>query len=420
MILWRGRWVLGRLRQIPGALVSGTVWNEVRRKAFLYVGFIATGVALTIPGALLPLLLVRWSMNDARGGLLLFSFYAVGSFGSYYARGRMNWSVARGAVLTVLGAICLGWAGRWTAYGAIAIYGLGLSLTMTSISLLLSQRFPEQRRLELTRLNLVWAIGAALGPWVALRSTRGAATTHAAAVLHAQHVLIGVAIFFAAAAVWSVVIEASPLASMTERAGAASKRHESQGTRVPWTLLVLIFGATGVDAAAGGWLTSYAQRAGDSLGITIGAATFLWLGSLVSRIVHSTRWASRLPERIVLGSSMLTMTAALALLLAWPAGIVTMVAAAVLGLAAGPVYPLVIAAALRHRENSTVFAVAGVGASILPLLTGALSNWTHSLRAGLGVPLLAAAVMAVLVAVSGGALQGKREAVAEALIGEAG
>jgi MFS transporter, FHS family, glucose/mannose:H+ symporter len=397
--------------------VSGTVWNEVRRKAFLYVGFIATGVALTIPGALLPLLLVRWSMNDARGGLLLFSFYGVGSFGSYYARGRMNWSVARGAVLTVLGAICLGWAGRWTAYGAIALYGLGLSLTMTSISLLLSQRFPEQRRLELTRLNLVWAIGAALGPWVALRSTRGAATTRAAAVLHGQHVLLGVAIFFVLAAAWSVVMEASSSASMTERAAVVSNRDEGKGPGVPWPLLVLIFGATGVDAAAGGWLTSYAQRAGDSLGITIGAATFLWLGSLVSRIVHSTKWASRLPERAVLVSSMVAMTAALALLLAWPAGIVTMVAAAVLGLAAGPVYPLVIAAALRHRENSTVFAVAGVGASILPLATGALSNWTHSLRAGLGIPLLAAAVMAVLVAVSGKALQGKGETVTEALIG---
>jgi len=397
--------------------VSGTVWTDIRRKAFLYVGFIATGVALTIPGALLPLLLVRWSMNDARGGLLLFSFYAVGSFGSYYARGRMNWSVARGAVLTVLGAICLGWAGRWTAYGAIALYGLGLSLTMTSISLLLSQRFPEQRRLELTRLNLVWAIGAALGPWIALRSTRGAATPQASAVLHGQHVLLGVAIFFAVAAVWSVVMEASPAVAVTERAAAASKLHEGKGPGVPWPLLVLIFGATGVDAAAGGWLTSYAQRAGDSLGITIGAATFLWLGALVSRIVHSTKWASRLPERLVLGTSMVAMTAALTLLLAWPAGIVTMVSAAVLGLAAGPVYPLVIAAALRHRENSTVFAVAGVGASILPLATGALSNWTHSLRAGLGVPLLAAVVMAVLVAVSGSALRGKNEAATEALIG---
>jgi fucose permease len=386
------------------------MWHEVQGKGFLYLAFIATGVALTIPGALLPLLLVRWQMNDTRGGLLLFSFYAVGSFGSYCARGRMTWSVARGALLTVLGAICLGWAGRWTAYGAIALYGLGLSLTMTSISLLLSQRFPKQRRLELTRLNLVWAIGAALGPWVALRGTRGVATTQANSVVHAQHVLLGVAVFFALAAGWAAVMETSP-AAVVMSSTAACKLDLGKGMGVPWTLLVLIFGATGVDAAAGGWLTSYAQRAGDSLGITIGAATFLWVGAFMSRIVHSTQWASRLPERGVLGSSMLAMTGALALLLAWPAGIVTMVAAAVLGLAAGPVYPLVVAAALRHRENSTVFAVAGVGASVLPLATGALSNWTHSLRAGLGVPLLAATVMTGVVALAGSALQGRAERV---------
>jgi FHS family glucose/mannose:H+ symporter-like MFS transporter len=399
--------------------VSGTIWKDLRRKAPLYVGFVATGVALTIPGAILPLLLLRWSMSDTRGGLLLFSFYGVGSFGSYCARGRMNRSIARGALLTVLGAICLGWAGRWTAYGAIALYGLGLSLTMTSISLMLSQRFPEQRRLELTRLNLVWAIGAALGPWIALRSTRGASVTQASALLHAQHVLLGVAVFFAFAAVWAMWMEQSPQTAAARKSAPAAVSKWDEGTRfgVPWPLLVLIFGATGVDAAAGGWLTSYAQRAGDSLGITIGAATFLWVGSLISRIVHSTRWASRLPERGVLGASMLAMTAALALLLAWPAGIVTMVAALVLGLAAGPVYPLVVAAALRHRENATVFTIAGVGASILPLATGTLSTWTHSLRAGLTVPLAAAAVMMLLIAVSRSAFERRGETVTEALIG---
>lgn len=393
------------------------IWNGVRRKAPLYLGFIATGVALTIPGAILPLLLERWSMSDARGGLLLFCFYGIGSLGSYSARGRMNRSIARGAVLTLLGALCLAWAGRWTAYGAIALYGLGLSLTMTSISLLLSQRFPEQRRLELTRLNLVWAIGAALGPWIALRATRGRAITQARAILHAEHVLLGVAIFFAVAAAWSMWMEPSEPLVKTQPTEGAQKVSGGARFGIPWPLLVLIFGATGVDAAAGGWLTSYAQRAGDSLGITIGAATFLWLGSLVSRIVHSTEWAARLPERAVLGTSMVAMTAALALLIAWPQGVVTMLAAAVLGLAAGPVYPLVLAAALRHRENATVFTVAGVGASMLPLATGTVSSWAHSLRAGLGIPLLAAAVMALVVAISRNAFEVRERAVTEALIG---
>lgn len=402
-----------------------SIRDEGRRKAAVYVAFAATGVALTIPGAILPLLLRRWSMSDARGGVLLFCFYAVGSFGSYIARGRMNRSVARGAMVTVAGALCLGWAGPWSAYGAIAVYGLGLSLTMTSISLLLSQRFPAERRLELTRLNLIWAIGAALGPWVALRSTRMGVVSQAEAIAHAQVVLVGVAIFFVFAAAWAKWVEKSPASPVVGNSGdprtfqnpdtVALRQQASE--RIPWALLVLIFGATGVDAAAGGWLTSYAQRAGESLGITIGAATFLWVGSLVSRVVHSTKWAARLPERRVLGTSFVAMSTALALLVTWPQGIVTMAAAAVLGLAAGPVYPLVIAAALRHRENSTVFAIAGVGASVLPLLTGAVSTWQHSLRAGLGIPLAAAVVMMVVVAVSQNALRGKGEAGTEALIG---
>ena len=416
-----------------GASVRTSFWDKVRQKAPVYVGFAATGVALTIPGAVLPLLLRRWSMSDARGGLLLFCFYGVGSFGSYIARGRMNRSVARGALVTVAGAICMRWAGPFSAYGAIAVYGLGLSLTMTSISLLLSQRFPTERRLELTRLNLIWAIGAALGPWVALRSTHGGAVTDAQAIVHAQNVLVGVAIFFAGAAAWAMWIEESPtwagaeIAATNPTAQNRDMGHLAascgQGVRqggapgkIPWPLLVLVFGATGVDAAASGWLTSYAQRAGDSLGITIGAATFLWVGALVSRVVHSTGWAARLPERGVLGTSMVAMSGALALLIAWPQGVVTMVAAAVLGLAAGPVYPLVVAAVLRHRENSTVFAIAGVGASMLPLLTGAVSTWAHSLRAGLGIPLLAALAMMVVVAVSGAALRGRGESGTEALI----
>jgi FHS family glucose/mannose:H+ symporter-like MFS transporter len=395
------------------------IWDGVRPKAAVYVAFAATGVALTIPGAILPLLLRRWSMSDARGGVLLFCYYAVGSFGSYIARGRMNRSVARGAMVTVAGALCLGWAGPWSAYGAIAVYGLGLSLTMTSISLLQSQRFPAERRLELTRLNLIWAIGAALGPWVALRSTRMGVVSQARAIAHVQSVLVGVAVFFAVAAAWAMWVEMSPVVDPSSMEGHAKHAPlQSKGTgRIPWPLLVLIFGATGVDAAAGGWLTSYAQRAGDSLGITIGAATFLWVGALVSRVVHSTKWAARLPERGVMATSLVAMSAALALLIAWPLGIVTMIAAAVLGLAAGPVYPLVVAAALRHKENSTVFAIAGVGASILPLLTGAVSTWRHSLAAGLGIPLAAAVVMTVLVVASGSALTGKGESRTDALIG---
>lgn len=387
------------LGESVGMMGSGTA---IRQRLPVYVGFAATGIALTLPGAVLPLLLRRWAMSDARGGLLLFCFYAVGAVGSYCARGRMPLSVARGSVLTIAGALCLAFAGRWTAYPAIALYGVGLSLTMTSMSLLVARRFAETRRVELTRMNLVWAVGAALGPWVALRSKHGNATTQAEGVLHAQGVLVQVAIFFAVVALWAALVEKD--APAAETAGAAVQRKKERWgglLEIPWPLMLLIFGGTGVDAAVGGWLTSYAQRAGDSLGITIGAATFMWVGALVSRVVHSTSWGSKLPERSVLGVSIGAMCGALALLVAWPAGVVTMIAAAVLGLAMGPVYPLVVAAVLRHKDNSTVFAVAGVGASAMPLATGAVSSAAHSLRAGLMVPLGATVVMLGVIAACG-------------------
>ncbi|MGC9198151.1 MAG: MFS transporter [Acidobacteriaceae bacterium] len=428
-----------------------SIWGKARlaspRKAALYAGFIATGAAFTIPGAALPLLLLQWSMSDARGGLLLFCFYSLGILGAYSARGRMHLSLARGALLTSIGAFCLSWAGRWSAYPAIALYGFGLSLTMTSISLLVSQRFPQQRRIEMMRLNLVWAFGAAMGPWIALSSTqltpisrhggvrstvqaagRGAALS-ANSLHHLQHVLGGVTLFFILAAAWATWIEdsekpeasnaATVVTGAPQRSPAESSPSQLARSHfgVPWTLLALVFGAVGVETAASSWLTAYAQRAGDSLGITIGAATFLWGGSLLSRIFHSTAWVSRLSERNILVSSILAMVTSLALLIAWPAGVVTLLAAGILGLATGPVYPMLLAVALRHRESSLAFTIAALGSSLLPLATGSVSSWAHSLRSGLSIPLLVATSMAVLIFASRNIFESKQENIPAEMLG---
>lgn len=370
---------------------------QLQQRAAIYLGFAATGIALTQPGALMPVLLRRWQIGDGRGGALLFCLFLGTSLGALSSRGRMNRSVARGAALTAMGALWLGLAGRNWAFGAMAMYGLGLGIAMTSVSLLQSRLRPDERRVEMTRLNLVWAIGASIGPWLALRAWHGGGGRQGS-MAHAQAVFGGLAVFFAVFAVWirwfgPAVVEAGAVVDVP-----ASPRRARWALRdVPWPLLVLVFCATGVEASAGGWLTTFAQRNADTLGTTIGAATCLWAGLLAGRIVHSTRWAAQLSEGFVLGSSTLAMAAALGLLVAWPVGLATMVAAAVLGFAVGPVYPLLLAIVLRRREHGSVFVIAGIGSSTLPLATGAVSAWTHSLRAGLSVPLLAAVGMVAMV-----------------------
>jgi hypothetical protein len=48
---------------------------EGLQRVGIYVGFAATGVGLTQPGSLMPVLLRRWQLDDGRGGFLLFCLF---------------------------------------------------------------------------------------------------------------------------------------------------------------------------------------------------------------------------------------------------------------------------------------------------------------------------------------------------------
>jgi fucose permease len=360
----------------------------------LYAGFAATGVGVALPGALLPLLLRRWALGDARGGLLLFCFFLATTTGAIVSRGRMDRSISRGALLTAAGAMWLGLASRDWAFAAIVIFGLGLGIAMTSTSLLISRCFPNERRVEMMRLNLLWAAGACAGPWLALGGRALANAGHSSRPLHT---LAGLTVFFAGFAVWVwlAVSNVAPADNeiLTSVAAARSRWMISQ---VPLALLILVFCSTGVESATGGWLAAYAQRLGESAGTTIGAATAFWAGLLGSRLIHSVRLSERVSERVVLAVSAGLAAIGLAVLVTWPGGLASVAAAFMVGFGAGPVYPLLLSIVLRQRETPGIFVLAGVGSAAFPLATGALSASVHSLAAGLTVPLAGAAMMTVL------------------------
>jgi fucose permease len=363
-------------------------------KTGLYVGFAATGVGMALPGALLPLLLRRWSLGDARGGLLLFCFFLATTTGALVSRGRMNRSIARGALLISAGAAWLGFTSREGSFGAMVVYGLGLGIAMTSTSLLVSRQFAEERRVEMMRLNLLWAAGACAGPWLALG---GQALKAGANAVRPLHVLLGLAAFFAAFALWvRLALENFSPDTADPSGNSASMAPRWPLAQIPLVLLILVFCATGIESSTGGWLAAYAQRLGETAKTTIGAATAFWVGLLSSRLINSLRVSARLSERIVLPVSAGLAAAGLAILVAWPSAAASVVAALVIGLGAGPIYPLLLSIVLRQRESRGIFVLAGAGASALPLATGALSGWMHSLSAGLCVPLAAASMMTVL------------------------
>jgi FHS family glucose/mannose:H+ symporter-like MFS transporter len=344
-----------------------------------YAAFAATGVGLVLPGTLLPLLLARWSLNDAQGGVLLFLFFLGSMGGALLSRGVLPRSAAAGAVGVAAGAAAMAASSPMAAFAAVPLYGVGMGVVMTSISLLQSRRFAATRTAQMARLNMVWSVGALVGPPLALR---------AAGALGVAAVLNAAAVLFAAMGVlvWAAVPHAPAAAVETKKPG---KRRMAG---VVMLMLAAVPLATGTESAMGGWLSTYAKRAGDTLGLMAGAVTCFWAGMLLSRLLQSHVRAAEVSRTLTLRWGPALIVAAVTMVIASRGGLGTVTGAFLAGFALGPTYPLLLSLVLEHGEGgNAVFVAGGVGAASLPLLTGVVSQHTGSLRAGLAVPLAGAA-----------------------------
>lgn len=345
----------------------------------LYLGFAATGVGVALPGALLPVMLLRWNLQDEQGGRLFLMAWIGSSLGALLVRGSLRTTLLCGSIAITLGAVGLGFCAGGGAYEWMMLYGLGLGLTMTSISLVRQQQTGGSGT-EMVRLNLLWAVGACACPSL---------TIHALASGDMRLMLCSLAIFFALFAAW-----ASLQHELSIRATEAMRAKPWTIFRtVPLGLIVMTMLITGIEASAGGWLATYARRGGHPLVETIAAPTCFWAGLLLSRLFWSvcSRW---LAHYWTVRGSIALMDAASILLVASTSGPLILTAAFCFGFGIGPIYPLLLAWALQFHRGGAMFFLAGVGSACLPWLTGFVSAEQHSLRMGLVVPMTAAVAMA--------------------------
>jgi hypothetical protein len=218
----------------------------------LYLGFIGTGVGVALPGASLPAMLLRWRMTDAQGGRLFLFAWIGSSVGALIVQGSLRRTLFTGCAAIAAGALGLGF-GSGAAVQAEAwmlLYGAGLGLAMTSISLIQQASSGERSGPELIRLNLLWALGAFVCPTLA---------EHALAVGDLRPLLVGLALTFVGLGLWCAVVRA-PEEIRTET---KTLRGWTALARVPLPLIVMTMLITGIEASAGGWLATYARRNGE-------------------------------------------------------------------------------------------------------------------------------------------------------------
>jgi MFS transporter, FHS family, glucose/mannose:H+ symporter len=359
--------------------VTATRWIP---KIILYLGFAGTGLGMSLPGSVLPALLQRWSLADSQAGFFFFLGWMGASLGALLvARSRVR-SLAWGNGLVALGAFGMAYGTRWSGFGCMAIYGLGLGLAMTSVSLLQFSRNVHRRGLELNRLNLVWALGACIGP------SLGEHSLHVASV---RLIFSAIGLYFALFCFWTLVFEQDPVQNPASLLSPLRRRW----TLALWPLpmVLVIFLPTGIESSMGAWVAAYVQRTHEMISTTVTAGSCFWIGLLLGRTLSSFLLTLRHLERIVLYQSLATVVAGTVLLISTTASWGILLGVLLVGFGLGPVYPLLLAIALSYSEKTAIFFIAGLGSAFLPWLTGIVSSSTGSLRLGLLVPMLASILM---------------------------
>ena len=354
-------------------------------KIVVYLGFAGTGVGMALPGSVLPALLKQWSMSDAQAGFFFFLGWMGTSVGALLVGSSRVRSLALGSFLVAIGALGMAFGSRWPGFTSMAVYGVGLGMTMTAVSLLQARRNALRRGLELNRLNLVWALGACVCPSLAAHSLR---------VASVRAIFSAVCVFFALFCLWTLAFERDPVHS-TQEDIAASSAAGRRWTLALWPLAIVcvIFLPTGIEASMGAWIAAYVQRTQQTISTTVTAGSCFWIGLMLSRTLSSFILTLRHTERIVLAQSLATVVVGTLLLIASTASLGILPGVFLIGFGLGPVYPLLLAIALQYSERTPIFFVAGLGSAFLPWLTGIVSSSTSSLRLGLLVPVFASVLM---------------------------
>ena len=361
----------------------------------VYAGFLFCGAATVLLGLLLPRLAALHHVSDSQCGALLTVQFGASASGALLVRRRYAATLVTGYLLMAASALSLPLGLGVAIVPAIAVLGVGLGMAMTSTSLLVGRLFPRNCGSALSLLNFFWSLGATLCPF-------------AVAPLPARFLLATVATPIALlACAFSVAVVPGARFASARFVSAADAPVAARPTDAPLAILIpfaaIAFLYVGAEASVGAWMSTYAGRAlpWNFARCNLAAGCFcamLLLGRGVTPLLLCRIRETQLHRISVAG------TIAGVLLLVSAHGPLTLLAgAASSGLALAPIFPLTLSLFLDRVGQAPnagwVFAAAGYGGMVFPLLAGMISSGTHSLRVGLLVAL--AAVMGILPLTSG-------------------
>jgi MFS transporter, FHS family, glucose/mannose:H+ symporter len=374
--------------------------NASREWPLLHASFVLIGVITTQLGPILPFFSHRWSLSDAQAGFFFTSQYFFSTLGVILTSimlPRFGFSKVTGVgfVTFVIGFAFLG-LGPWTISALmVGIIGFGYGLASPSINLRAAELPSKNTAAAVTLINFSWSVGSVLCPFLV------------GALLPRLH-LRGLFLLIGFLSLVLVFLHFS-LRQSPEAASAVAAVHPLSDwlarLRLPQSvpLLSLYFLYVGVEVSLGGWVATVEKRLPGMSAITlIVAPSFFYGALLLGRGVAPI--ALRYASQIVVSVSGLSLATLGGFLVVLSKSTLTLyTGAAIAGLGLAPQYPIFItwlAATFREDSNwigALFFGASGLGGGAIPWLVGIVSSTTHSLRAGLFIPLAVTFFMIFLV-----------------------
>ncbi|HUM06595.1 MAG TPA: MFS transporter [Terriglobales bacterium] len=359
------------------------------------LAFLPTGVLTTLLGPMLPILTVRWGLNDSQAGTL-FPVQFLSQLGGVLLSGVMLAQIGFRAVFLSglllmaagVGTIFVGPA--WAGWISVAVYGLGLGLIIPTDNLMIAEISTGSRAAAVSLLNFFWGIGAVLCSLLV-------AWAYARGLLLAFLSLV--ALFLV---ILAVAMRGLPFPGKRQKSDTAISWRQIVATPVTWLFSMVFFLYPGSETCVGGWIGSFVSRMGPH-GAAMGPLmpAFFWAALTAGRgaagiVLH------RVSEQRVLQAGYGFGAIGIAVLLR-ASGLPAVIASAIItGFSFAAVYPIAVAR-LSHRFGvqarsigAVMFAIAALGPAALPWLVGVVSQSAGSLRAGLVVPLVATAILFVI------------------------
>jgi fucose permease len=360
----------------------------------LHVDFLLTGIVMTFLGPMLPNLSVRWSLNDAQSGLLIFAEFFSSMFGMLLSGVSVQNLGYRKTLLIGLTLMPAGVAlmafGPWL-WGILCIctFGVGYGMTTPAGNLRTAEINPASSASALSVINAVWGVGAMSSPFLVDLALR----------LHQPKLF-----FFATAAALAILWLALALSRLIPDTHVELEQ-PGEELRSMWTIRILpvictlFFLYVGAETCFGNWVAMYARRmapADHSFGTRMPA--FFWGALLAGRAV-APLVLKRMRETTV-ASIGLTLALVGGLALVTARDIQFMAIGSVLaGVGLASIYPISVSllsgwfGRASRRVSGTVFGSGNIGGALMPLMVGSVSTMTGSLRLGFIVPLVGVVFM---------------------------